>query len=100
MLVKQRIELDAQRTKSAGLHFHQLTVGADEIDHEPPDRHLKSVPRRGQYRLDGSVQRPLSQHADARHALEVKGAPGDCRRGVIDFWESREDVDACGVTPG
>ena len=76
LLVKQRVELGAERTKTPRLHLHEFTVGADDIDHEPPNRHLNLVTRRGQYRLDGSVQRSLSQHTDAGHALEVKGDPG------------------------
>ena len=77
VLVKQRVELGAQRTETAGLHLHQFPVGADEIDHEPPDRHLEPIARRGQHRLDRSVQRPLAQHTDTRHASQAKGAPGD-----------------------
>jgi hypothetical protein len=77
MLVKQRVELRAQRTKSTGLHFDQLTVGADDIDYEPSDRHLEAVTRRRQHRFDGGVERSLPQHADTRHAVEIRGALGD-----------------------
>ena len=86
MLVKQRVELGAQRTKTAGLHFHQLTVGADDVDHVPPDRHLTSVPRRGQYRLDGRVQRPSRSTPMPDTPSRLKVRPATCRaRGIGDL---------------
>ena len=66
--VKQRVELGPQWAKAAGLDLHELSVSADQVNHEPADRHLEPVTRRRQQRLDCGVQRALAQHADARHS--------------------------------
>src|ERR1039458_7163493 len=39
--VKQRVELGPQWAKAAGLDLHELSVSADQVDHEPADRHLQ-----------------------------------------------------------
>ncbi len=74
--VKQIIELGAQRTKAAGLHLDQLAIGAHDVDHEPPDRHLHAVTRPHQHRLERGMQRSLAHHADARHASQAKAGGG------------------------
>ena len=76
VLVEQGVELGAQRPKPAGLDLHELSVSADQVDHEPVDRHLEPVTRRRQHRLDCGVQRALAQHADVRHAPEARGGLG------------------------
>ena len=67
VLVKQRVELGAERTETPRLHLDQLAVGTDEVDHEPPHRHLQTVARLGQQSLHRGVKRPLAHHPDTRH---------------------------------
>ena len=63
-----RVELPAERAEAPCLHLDQLTVRADEVDHEPPDWHLQAVTRSRQSLLDRGVQRTFTHHADTRHA--------------------------------
>ena len=83
MLVEQRVELGAERSKAAGLHLHQLAVGADDVDHEPADRYLQPVARRGQYRLDRGIPAGPSRSTpmpDTSWRLKAASAAGDpCR---------------------
>ena len=65
-----------QWAKAAGLDLHEFSVSADQVNHEPVDRHLQAVTRRRQHRLDCRVQRALAQHADTRHAPEARGGVG------------------------
>ena len=75
VLVQQRVELRPERAEPAGLHFNELSVGSDEIDHEPAHSDLLPVARDGQHRLQLSVQRSLAQHADAGHLTQPELAP-------------------------
>ena len=67
VLVEQCVELGSERAEAPCLHLDQLAVGADEVDHEPSDRHLESVARLRERRLDRGVQRALTHHPDTRH---------------------------------
>ena len=67
VLVEQRVELGAERAEAARLHLDQLAVGADEVDHEPSNRHLEAVARLRQHSLDRGVQRAFTHHPDTRH---------------------------------
>ena len=45
VLVKQRVQLGAQRAEPPGLHLDELSVSAHDVNHEPADRHLHLVTR-------------------------------------------------------
>ena len=81
VLVKQRVQLGAQRAEPPGLHLDELSVSAHDVNHEPADRHLHLVTRRRQHRLDRRVQRALTQHPDPGHPHRLKeaAASSHCR---------------------
>lgn len=74
--VKERVKLGAQWTEAAGLDLDELSVSADDVDHEPADRDLQPVIGPSQHRLERSVQWALAQHANDRHAPEARGGIG------------------------
>ena len=82
VLVEQRVEFLAEGAEACRLHFDQLAVGADEVDHEPSDRHLEAVARLRQRRLHRGVQRALTHHPDARHVAEARCRCGGSRVGA------------------
>ncbi len=87
VLIKQIIELGAQRTEAAGLRLDQLAVGAHDVDHEASDRHLHAVTWLRQHRLERGVQRSFAHHADARHALEARAGTGDPTTETATGWQ-------------
>jgi hypothetical protein len=76
VLVKQRIELGAERAEAAGLHLNELSIGADDVDHEASDWHLQTVTWLRQHRLERSVERSLADHPDARHVSQARASVG------------------------
>lgn len=88
VLVKQRVKLRAQGAKAARLHFDELAIGTNQIDHEPADRHLQPVTRLRQYRLDRSLQRPFAHDPmlDTTHRLAARSAPTGRDLGSTDHF--------------
>ncbi|GEP36990.1 hypothetical protein NPS01_06530 [Nocardioides psychrotolerans] len=72
VLVEEAIELGPERSEAAGLDLDQLSVGAHQVDHPPPDRHLERIARPGEPLLHRCVERPLRELPDPWHAAEPR----------------------------
>ena len=82
VLVKQHVELFAERAEPPRLHLDQLSVSTDEVNHEPSHRHLKAVARFGEQRLNRRVKRALTQHPDVwnQRSYEMPARPRALKR--------------------